>query len=104
MTELRIQLTELKELLRIGGEHYLVKQIGDALEGSDDALRAYLISNELWGGAGSVADQALIGREGQRKQFENLMIRIGKTQMSMKLKNVRTEMWVDTFEIWQKSR
>ncbi|MBX2973975.1 MAG: hypothetical protein KF797_12805, partial [Flavobacteriales bacterium] len=104
MTELRSQLTELKELLRIGGEHHLVEQIGDALEGSDATLSGYLVSNELWGGAGSIADQALTGREDLRGQLEDLMIRIGRTQMGMQMKNVRTEMWVDAFENWKKSR
>ncbi len=104
MTELRAQLSELKELLRNGGEYDLVEQIGEALGGSDDVLSTYLVSNELWGGAGSIADQALIDHESTRIQFEDLLIRIGKTQMLMQLKNVRTEMWVDTFESWQKSR
>jgi len=104
MTELRSQLAELKELLRKGGEHVLVEQIGEALGGSDDVLSTYLVSNELWGGAGSIADQALIDHESMRRQLEELMIRIGKTQMSMQLKNVRTEMWIEAFESWQKSR
>ncbi len=104
MIVLREQLVELQKLLRRAGDDFCANQIEDALAGSDDALRVYLVSNELWGGAGSIADQALIGREDLRKQLEDLMIRIGKTQMLMQLKNVRTEMWVDVFESWQNSR
>ncbi len=82
----------------------MVEQIGNALGSADDALSSYLVSNELWGGAGSIADQALINSEDLRAQLQELMIRIGKTQMGMQMKNVRTEMWIDAFEHWKKSR
>ena len=61
----------------------------------------YLVSNELWGGAGSVADQAVLEFPDARAQLERLMIRLGREQMSLGRVNVRTEMWVTAFEKWQ---
>jgi hypothetical protein len=34
-------------------------------------LREFLRSNELWGGAGSIADQPFEGRSTQRKELES---------------------------------
>lgn len=61
----------------------------------------YLVSNELWGGAGSVADQGVLEFPDARRQLETLLIRLGREQMSMGRVNVRTEMWVSAFEKWQ---
>jgi hypothetical protein len=61
----------------------------------------YLVSNELWGGAGSVADQAVLAIPDARRQLEALLIRLGREQMSLGRVNVRTEMWVSAFEKWQ---
>lgn len=61
----------------------------------------YLVSNDLWGGAGSVADQALLNFPEATAQLERLLIRLGRVQMSLGRVNVRTEMWVTVFEKWQ---
>jgi len=72
-----------------------------ALHGDDEKLWRYLVSNDLWGGAGSVADQALLETPEERKMLDNLMIRLGREQMKIGKVNVRTEMWVSAFEKWQ---
>jgi hypothetical protein len=72
-----------------------------ALLGDDQKMWDYLVSNELWGGAGSVADQALLGIPDARRQLESLMIDLGHEQMSLGRVNVRTQMWVSTFEKWR---
>jgi hypothetical protein len=69
-----------------------------ALQGDDMKMWEYLISNGLWGGAGSVADQELLEFPDARKQLESLLIRLGREQMSLGRMNVRTEMWVSVFE------
>lgn len=61
----------------------------------------YLVSNDLWGGAGSVADQALLNFPEATAQLDRLLIRLGRVQMSLGRVNVRTEMWVTVFEKWQ---
>jgi hypothetical protein len=72
-----------------------------ALLGDDKKMWDYLVSNELWGGAGSVADQALLEIPDARAQLDRLMIRLGREQMGLGRVNIRTDMWVTTFEKWQ---
>ena len=72
----------------------------NALHGDDEKMWAFLISNELWGGAGSVADQALLELPDERRKLDRLMIRLGREQKKVGRVNVRTEMWVSTFEKW----
>lgn len=72
-----------------------------ALLGDDVKMWDFLVSNELWGGAGSVADQGVLEFSGARRQLETLLIRLGREQMSLAKVNVRTEMWVTAFEKWK---
>lgn len=72
-----------------------------AAVGDDEQMWRYLVSNELWGGAGSVADQAVLEIRDARRQLEGLLIRLGREQMNLGRVNVRTEMWVTAFEKWQ---
>jgi hypothetical protein len=72
-----------------------------ALLGDSEKMWRYLVSNELWGGAGSVADQALLDSPDARSQLEGLLIRLGREQMDLGRVNVRTEMWVAAFEKWR---
>ena len=71
-----------------------------AVLGDEEKIWNFLSSNELWGGAGSVADQALIEFPDARKQLEILLIGLGREQLSLKRVNVHTEMWVSAFEKW----
>ena len=104
MTDFRDKLSELMRLLRETGDDQSANQVEEALSGSDESLRAYLVSKELWGGAGSIADQGgLNGSDEFMSQIKALMIHIGRMQMSMNMINVRTEMWVDAFEHWRKN-
>jgi hypothetical protein len=75
--------------------------LATALLGGEDKMWGYLVSNELWGGSGSVADQALLELPTARRQFDGLMIDLGREQMSLGRVNVRTQMWVSTFEKWR---
>jgi len=72
-----------------------------ALLGDDNKMWDYLVSNELWGGAGSVADQAVLKIPEARAQLERLMIRLGREQMRLGRVNGRTEIWVNVFEKWR---
>jgi hypothetical protein len=69
-----------------------------ALESDDIKMWEYLVSNGLWGGAGSVADQALLQFPSARKQLESLLMQLGQEQINLGRVNVRTEMWVSVFE------
>jgi hypothetical protein len=72
-----------------------------ALAEDDEHFMAFLISNELWGGSGSVADQACTSSRVARTQVEEILIRLGRIQIGARATNVRTEMWVSAFERWR---
>jgi hypothetical protein len=102
---LRQELATLEAVLSQHGETHAAQLVRRALAGSDQELRAFLTSNELWGGAGSIADQAGIGsglRRHVRRKVEASLIRLGTEQMRQGLVNVRTEIWVDAFSTWQR--
>jgi hypothetical protein len=102
MKEIRDKLNQLLTLLREGDENYQANQIEHALAGSDEDLESYVISNELWGGAGSVADQALVEDRPNRRKVEAVLANLGEIQMKQGMVNVRTEMWTSAFRKWQK--
>lgn len=60
-----------------------------------------LRSDDLWGGAGSIADQGFIeGPHEMRVGGIKAMVALGNLQVEHGVTNVRTEMWVRTFEKW----
>src|ERR1700730_14892729 len=72
-----------------------------ALLGDENKLWDVLVSNDLWGGAGSVADQALLELPEERRLLDGLMIRLGREQIRLGKVNIRTQMWVSVFEKWR---
>jgi hypothetical protein len=103
--DLRRRATELAETLEELGVTAYAAQIRSALAGTPEQFDAYLRSNELWGGAGSVADQAGIGggRTEARRRIERALIALGTEQIRAGLVNVRTANWVAAFTKWQES-
>ena len=100
-TEVAPLVAEIASLLEDGHEEALAVSIRVALSGSDQALNEFLKSNELWGGAGSIADQAFAGRSQRRKELESLLIQLGRIQLRHGNANVRTVNWVEAFEKWR---
>ena len=82
-------------------ERRAASSIRSALAGPDRALDDFLISDELWGGAGSIADSAFESDSRRIKPFQELMIELGRRQIKFGLTNVRTESWVQAFESWR---
>lgn len=82
----------------------LLSKYGDAsvdlkrFKTNEKALWAFLTSNELWGGAGSIADQAILANSGDRALLESFLIRLGEIQLSLGKVNIRTAMWVEAFK------
>ena len=99
---MREQLEELARALSDQGENELALTVQSVVSSDDERLDAFLLSNELWGGAGSIADQAGMtrGRE-SRRPIEGALIRLGQAQMSAGQVNPRTPMWVEVFMKWQ---
>jgi hypothetical protein len=93
-------LRELREMLTFAGQHAYTEDIDAALSGDDAALEAFLTSNMLWGGAGSIADSACGDSRETRRPVEQLLARLGREQLRLGYANPRTEMWTSTFEQW----
>ena len=100
MQRIRSLLQQLRDMLDKGGEHHFVEIIDAALAGDDPALTSFLTSNELWGGAGSIADQAVGPARDTRRPLERLLAELGREQMRLGITNPRTETWTSVFEQW----
>src|SRR5271165_1888724 len=94
LSEARALLADLAELLQLAESldkhpmYWMAISARDAARGSDDDLQTFLVSNELWGGAGSIADQ------GRGRRIERKLIELGRLQMQLGMVNARTVMWV----------
>ena len=97
MDGIREILSEIVSLIEAGGEGSAAVLVRDALSGPEETLERFLVSNELWGGAGSIADQSLVLDKDRRKTLEGLLVRLGRLQRDRGKTNVRTEMWVAAF-------
>jgi hypothetical protein len=98
MERIRGLLEQMRDQLSDGGEHRFAGDVDAALASCDDAVAAYVMSNELWGGAGSIAEEALNGRSPARRQLEELLIRLGGEQVARGCANPRTAMWASVFQ------
>ena len=93
------ELKALKAALVAAGEARYASMIQVAL--SDEGEReSILTSNELWGGAGSVADQAGLQSPNKeaRARIEKALMHLGQRQLEKGVINQRTEFWVSAFE------
>lgn len=97
-------LERLRILLSRAGEEFQASLVANALQGSAADLDQFLVSNELWGGAGSIADQAGIEPGGRphvlKKDIERALIELRRRQIEAGRTNQRTQMWVEAFEHW----
>src|SRR5580692_12966215 len=93
--EVEVILAEIAILLEAGHEEQFASPVRNALSGSAQTLEEFLRSNELWGGAGSIADPPFDGRSAQRKELEKLLIQLGRLQLRDGNANVRTRTWVE---------
>ena len=100
---LRELLTRLADALRQCGDADYAAGVTNALSSPDELLVAFLTSDALWGGSGSVADQAglALGRRDGRRRVEQALIALGEEQIRDGHVNIRTASWVDTFKEWR---
>ncbi len=91
-------LKEIKSLLEAGKEYYNFGLIKNILNSDEEELWNFLTSNELWGGAGSIADQALLDNKDLRIRLEKLLIKLGDIQIAKDRINIRTRMWIAAFK------
>lgn len=86
-------------------EQFEVPSVAQAasLSADDGRLDEFLRSDELWGGAGSIADQAGLNTKDAvgRRAMENALIALGKEQIRQGIVNPRTLSWVEIFVEWR---
>jgi hypothetical protein len=98
------ELERLQQVLAANHEPAWADMVGSVLAGPEDELRAFLESNDLWGGSGSLADMAGVERErAARRRIEWALIELGEAQLRTGVANQRTSMWVEAFRKWQSS-
>ena len=98
-------LQSLARLLREQDDISLAAMVEKAISGPQDEQDAFLKSNDLWGGMGSIADQAGMRfgpRDEGRREIERALIHLGNQQIQAGKVNLRTEMWVRVFEKWNR--
>ena len=100
---IRTILRDIADLMEGGGEDYGAEMVRAALSESDEELDEFLVSNELWGGMGLLADQTLVSDKNRRGLFESLMIKLGDIQIGAGKTNIRTEGWVKVFDGWRRA-
>jgi len=99
----RKHLERVVQVLERHGEYNLARRAKAAASAPADQLDAFLTSNDLWGGAGSIADQACMPeglRTDARREVERALVELGKHQLHLGKVNPRTAGWVATFEEW----
>jgi hypothetical protein len=106
-------LSEIADLLEAAGESDFAAALRHVCSAPNQEFEEFLVSNELWGGSGSLADSAFAFRSGSdqdeknrirrknRAEFEDLMIQLGRLQIAQGKTNIRTSRWVDAFEGWK---
>jgi hypothetical protein len=100
---MRKQVAVLKQVLEHHGEVGSTHIISAACSGSQADLEAFLKSNELWGGAGSIADQAGVSLpRPARRAIEAALIKLGEAQIAANVVNSRTAMWVEAFREFER--
>jgi|SRR5712692_7271056 len=102
LASVRDHLQRLQAALEQLGEEYSATLVRNALAGTDDDVETFLVSTDLWGGAGSIADQAGVRLDREhRRVIERLLSELGEEQMRLGRVNERTGMWVSAFRDWE---
>ena len=93
------ELKDLISALEAAGEVDHSGAIQAALASERD-IQTIVLSNDIWGGAGSIADQAgfASSSKGARSAIEKALIALGRRQIEEGVVNQRTELWVSAFE------
>jgi hypothetical protein len=99
--EIRQKVEEMRDLLIEGPASPYSEIVENALSGSEVQLDKFLISNDLWGGAGSIRDQALYEQPHLRKRLYRLLVELGEMQIAEGLVHPKTEFVVVTYKQWE---
>jgi hypothetical protein len=98
-------LRRLLSALQDANEGQFLDLVTSVLAADQSTRNRFLVSNELCGGAGSIADQAGVGPDTgrqKRRQVEQALIHLGEEQARIGVLNSRTLSWVETFKHWHR--
>ena len=101
---MRENLLYLSQMLQESGESSYAATIDDVISAPSHERDAFLVSNELWGGAGSIADQAGlvdVRRTDGTRKIQHALIQLVSEQIRMGKINPRTKTWVEVFKKWE---
>jgi hypothetical protein len=93
----------LAAVLSDAEEVEMAQSIERAIAGSDIDLERFIVSDEMWGGSGSIADHAGMGegvRSDKRRRIEAALADLGGEQVRLGKVNTRTASWVAAFGSW----
>ena len=99
---MREELELVRTTLLAAGEPESASLVTAALAGDDAQMRAFLVSNELWGGSGSIANQAeaRVSRDILRCDIAAALADLGESQTRAGVTHLRTAGWVEIFRSW----
>ena len=104
MKELKNTIRKIIALLEEGGDFVYVDALQNILNESEESIWQYLESNEVWGSAGSLADQGLFENKELRPKLEDLIVELGEFQQKEGRVNSRTESTIQVFRNWKEER
>lgn len=101
---MRDELELVRTTLLAAGESESASLVARALAGDEAQMRDFLVSNELWGGSGSIANQAevCLSRGILRCDIAVALADLGEAQARAGITNLRTAGWVEVFRSWQR--
>ena len=89
-------LQELADALAHAGDSREADAVNAALLSGEGAIMEFLVSDELWGGPGSIADQAGVDASRHaRLKIERIILRLGEEQLKRGLINPRVSFWIE---------
>lgn len=98
---IRSTLIRLESTLKAAGDERAAARITRALSGTDEALVRFLQSGDLWGGMGSIADQAACCAPREvKRECEALLADLGEAQAAAGIGNAGAEKWAGVFREW----
>ncbi len=112
-TQIKKHLQRIQQILASHGSEYLsfVEQLIALCDSDTDDLYRLLNSKQMWGGAGSLANEALADNPGidewqwqiEIQDFRTLMLELGEHLMSRGSSYPDISFWMTAFNNWNQS-
>ncbi len=94
----REYVERVREALWRWDERALLNRVDAALAGTDSELLSWAMSDELWGGDGSIADGCGGSARVAWREIEAALIELGEYQLAAGFEHERMECWICAFK------